>query len=160
VITNLPVSLARPADAEAIATLSKDVIEYGLAWSWTPARVLRNIHDREANVIVARDGEALVGFGIMKYRDTNAHLFLLAVDPARRRQGVGAALMQWLETCAITAGLGGIRLEVRASNGSAIAFYQRLDYAQTAVLAKYYQGTEDAIVFEKRLHSGLADHQI
>ena len=53
--------LATRADAPAIATLSRDRIEWGLGWRWTAARVLRSIGERSTNVVVAGDGERVLG---------------------------------------------------------------------------------------------------
>ena len=150
-IDNVEIQLARTADAEAIARLSKEAIEHGLPWRWTPARVLQSIRDRETNVVVARDGGTLAGFGIMKYREDDAHLFLLAVDPARRRRGLGSALLAWLESSASIAGIGFIRVETRGENLVARSFYDRLGYRETGLIKGYYQGAEDAVCLEKRL---------
>jgi len=148
------ISLARPADARSIALLSREVIEGGLSWRWTPGRVLRSLADANTNVIVARAGATtpLVGFAIMKYGEQEAHLLLLAVQPARRRQGVGRALLDWLETTARTAGTGVIRLETRAGNAAAHAFYQARGYVLVDQLRGYYEGVEDAVRLAKDLH--------
>ena len=54
-------SLARSEDAEEIAGMSRDTIEEGLTWSWTPTRVRRSILSRESSVVVARrDGTARI----------------------------------------------------------------------------------------------------
>src|SRR5205085_5379131 len=74
------IRLATLRDARAIAEMSRDEIETGLAWSWTPERVRLSIRDRATNVAVAHEGQLLVGFGIMKYGDEKAHLSLLAVS--------------------------------------------------------------------------------
>ena len=47
-------SLARHPDAMEIAEMSRDLIEHGLAWSWTPARVRRAILGRDCCVLIAR----------------------------------------------------------------------------------------------------------
>ena len=49
------IRLASRFDAAGIAALSRDRIEQGLGWSWTAPRVLRSIHDRGTNVVVAGD---------------------------------------------------------------------------------------------------------
>src|SRR5882672_6808592 len=79
VITDHKVRLAVPGDAAAIAEMSRDFIEHGLGWGWTEARVLRNIQDKATNVAVIREEGQLFGFGIMKYGEESAHLFLLGV---------------------------------------------------------------------------------
>ena len=147
------IALARPGDARAIALLSREVIEAGLAWRWTPARVLRCLADAGTNVIVAREGGLRypIGFAIMGYGEQEAHLQLFAVVPARRRRGVGSALVAWLETTVRTAGLGVIRLETRASNAAAREFYRGRGYVEVDRLPRYYGGVEDAVRLAKDL---------
>lgn len=143
--------LATLADARAIAEMSRDQIEAGLAWSWTPERVRRAIRDRSTNVVVAMEGIALVGFGIMQYGDEKAHLSLLAVGPARRDHGVGAKLLDWLEKSARAAGIERIELETRADNPVALAFYGLRGYERFDVVHGYYQGRIDAYRLARRL---------
>ena len=145
------VRLARPGDAKSIAQLSRDSIEQGLPWRWTPARVLGAIGSKCANVAVVSENGGLLAFGIMEYGDETSHLVLLGVQPSRRRRGLGRAVVLWLETCAHTAGIGLIRLEVRADNPTAIAFYESLGYRFASRISGYYSGMIDAIRLEKRL---------
>ncbi|HEY4068036.1 MAG TPA: GNAT family N-acetyltransferase [Burkholderiaceae bacterium] len=148
--------LATRTDAVTIAQLSRDRIEAGLGWSWTPPRVLRSIRDREANVVVASDAAdagGMLGFGIMKYHDEEAHLLLLAVQAAHARQGIGRALVAWLEASARVAGIARIGLEARASNADARAFYVNLGYRETQSLAGYYSGREDCIRMTRDLRA-------
>lgn len=148
----IEIRLATPADARAIAELSRREIEHGLPWRWTPPRVLSALRDRETNVAVALEPQGcVVGFGIMVYRDATAHLNLLAVDPATRRRGVGAKLLAWLERVAGVAGIERIELEARRSNAAALAFYARHGYVRTGTVAGYYLGVEDAVRLCKQL---------
>lgn len=148
--------LANRDDAQAIAQLSRDRIEQGLGWSWTALRVLRSIRDRETNVVVALDASESLGFGIMKYHDEEAHLLLLAVRAERVRQGIGTALVDWLERSALIAGIGRVSLEARASNASARAFYLRLGYREIQSLPGYYQGREACVRMTRDLWIGRA----
>jgi len=149
-----PVHLARPDDAEAIAALSRDVIERGLPWNWRPARVLRAIRSPETNVAVVRvDGE-LVAFGIMEYLETDAYLALLAVRPSHQRRGFARALLQWLEASAQVAGAERIRLETRADNVPARTFYNELAYHEVAIRRGRYSDGIDGVVLEKWLRAG------
>jgi len=152
----LTLRLAVRDDAPAIALLSRDRIEQGLGWSWTTPRVLRSIRDRETNVVVAAGEGPLVGFGIMKYQDDEAHLLLLAVLAEYERQGIGRALVDWLERSASIAGVAQVHLEARASNASARAFYQRLGYRETQSLPGYYQGREACIRMVRDLRAERA----
>jgi ribosomal-protein-alanine N-acetyltransferase len=144
-ISDLTLRLARESDALRIAQMSRDQIERGLGWSWTTQRVLRSIADAETNVVVALAAGKLAGFAIMKYHDDEAHLLLLAVQPSARRQGIGAALVAWLEQAALTAGVGQVWLEARQGNVAARAFYRHLGYREIQVLPGYYQGREACV---------------
>ena len=150
-IRDLTLCLADRADAPAIARLSRDRIEQGLGWSWTAPRVLRSILDAQTNVVVAREAAQMLGFGIMKYRDDDAHLLLLAVRSTSCRRGVGAALVAWLERSASVAGIGQVVLEARSSNDAARAFYWRLGYREMQTLPGYYQGHEAGVRLAKDL---------
>jgi ribosomal protein S18 acetylase RimI-like enzyme len=151
VLAESNIRLATADDAARIAILSRDHVEHGLGWGWTPPRVLASIRDRATNVAVAYDNSELSGFGIMKYRDDEAHLNLLAVHPAQHRRGTGSALVRWLEAAAITAGIGLITVEARVSNTIARTFYRKLGYREMALLPRYYSGREDAIRIAKDL---------
>lgn len=145
------IRLARPQDARNIAAMSRDFIEHGLGWSWTAARVLGAMRDPSTNVIVILKQDRMFGFGIMQYGDDTAHLSLLAIHPAQRHQGLGARLVDWLEQCARSAGSTHIRLEARADNRAAIAFYERLGFTHSGRVTGYYDGLVDAVRLEKRL---------
>jgi [ribosomal protein S18]-alanine N-acetyltransferase len=143
--SDLSLRLARTADAAAIAHLSRDLIEYGLRWRWTPERVAASIRAANVNVLVARVDQKMAGFAIMRYGDDDAHLDLLAVAPPYQRTGVGRRLLQWLEKCAVVAGIFKVELEVRAGNDGAQLFYRDMGYIPLAELAGYYQGAESAL---------------
>lgn len=102
-------------------------------------------------VLVASDEGVLAGFAVMKFHDEEAHLLLLAVEPMSRRSGIGRALVTWLEKSCRTAGLRIIRLEVRASNDSAKAFYDNLGYRFVGQVAAYYDSREAAVVMTRSL---------
>jgi ribosomal-protein-alanine N-acetyltransferase len=92
----------------------------------------------------SRDGK-LVGYLICaRYADV-WHLMNIAVDPAVRGQGVGTALLEQMvaragEDAAYT-------LEVRPSNATAIALYERFGFRSAGTRRRYYHDTgEDAVI--------------
>lgn len=131
--------------------MSRLHIEHGLRWRWTPAKIREHIQDRETMVLVASVDGVLQGFAVMKFHDEEAHLFLLAVEPKSRRSGIGKALVLWLEKSCRTAGIRNIRLEVRASNNSARAFYEKLGYRFVGQVLAYYDKREAAVVMARSL---------
>jgi ribosomal protein S18 acetylase RimI-like enzyme len=139
------IRLADVHDAVPIATMSRDLIEQGLGWSWTPPRVRQSIADAQTNVVVVPgSGGELQAFAIMRYRDDDAH-------PERVRQGIGSALMAWLEKVAMTAGVDRISLEARVTNIAARAFYARLGYLESQLRPGYYAGREASVCMAKDL---------
>lgn len=150
----LPViRLANTSDARPIAEMSRNYIEEGLGWSWRDARVLRAIRDETTNVAVVDDGESIVGFGIMQYRDETAHLTLFAVRPSHRRRGLGSGLLAWLEKPARVAGVERLRVEARADRPEVHAVYRRVGFELVKTIPGYYSGVVDGVQFEKRLIS-------
>src|ERR1039457_2591598 len=138
-----------------IAEMSRDYIEYGLGWSWTPARVLAAVGDRSTNTAVLGEREDIAGFGIMHYGDDTAHLALLAVRPNQQQRGLGALLISWLEKPGLVAGIERIRLEARSDNPNAISFYRKQGFRESGRIAGYYRGAVDAVRLEKRLAVGV-----
>ena len=137
--------LVRREDALRIARMARDLVEHGLAWTWTARRVATHMRGHDSNVLGAWHEGRLVGFAIMQFYAERAHLNLLAVQPAIRRLGIGRCLVEWQEEVARAGGIPVVNLEVRANNPGAQAFYRRLGYRQVERLPGYYQGREAAI---------------
>lgn len=131
--------------------MSRLHIEHGLRWRWTPARVRRRIDDPECMVLVVSAAGEIAGFSIMQFGDRLAHLVLLAVQPERRREGIGRAMLEWLEKSCRTAGIHAIRLEVRATNQPALAFYRAGGFRPVSRISGYYDRFEAAIAMKKSL---------
>jgi ribosomal-protein-alanine N-acetyltransferase len=151
------IRLATLADAAAIAALSRDNIETGLPWTWRPERIANAIRDPNTNVAVAGSARALQGFGIMIYREDDAHLVLFAVHPGRRRQGVGSALLAWLEDVARAAGCRRIRVEARRDNVAGRNFYSEHGYHEQAIEKDRYHAGIDGVRLEKWLRADVPE---
>jgi len=137
--------LAEPHDAQAIAFMSRDLVEAGLGWKYDAARVLRAIRERDTVTLVACERGRVIGFAIMEFGDERAHLVLLAVRPTQRRGGIGRQLLQWLLESARTAGIGSVHLELRAQNEAARAFYRAMGFSESVLVPGYYRGREAAL---------------
>lgn len=147
----LHVSLAQPSDATDIADMSRHLIEHGLPWTWRWERVERAISASNTNVAVVRERGQLLGFGIMEYWDEDAHLVLFAVHPNYQRQGIGSAILRWLEASAAACGAIRIRLEARRDNDAGRIFYNEHGYHEINIMGRMYSGTLDGIRLEKWL---------
>lgn len=152
-IAGIAIRLATLADAADIAQISRDEIEYGLPWSWRRGRVARAIRDEDTNVVVVGPPGAIIAFGIMSYPDDDAHLLLFAVRGSHQRQGIGSAVLRWLEAVAREAGAKRIRVEARRDNIAARSFYNDHGYHEQSIGRAMYSQREDGVRLEKWLRA-------
>ena len=95
-------------------------------------------------------GDRLLGYLVVSRYVDAWHIMNVAVDADHRRRGIATRLLDAL--FATTAGdpRRGYTLEVRVSNTSAIALYERLGFQATGVRRGYYtDNREDALVMWK-----------
>ncbi len=138
------IRLARRGDASTVARMSRRLVEYDLPWRWRPGRVLRQINNPEAAVIIAEVDGAPAGFALMSFTLNTAHLSLLAVSDQHRRHRIGSRLLNWLIASCRVAGVSRINLEVRRTNRGAVSFYQHAGFKSLGYHRGYYDGQEDA----------------
>jgi [ribosomal protein S18]-alanine N-acetyltransferase len=87
----------------------------------------------------------ILGLGCLWAILEEAHITLLIVDPAHRRQGLGQAMLYVLMQAAWQRKLEWATLEVRVSNQPALALYQKFGFEEVGQRRRYYQDTgEDA----------------
>ena len=139
---NIVLDFARPADAETLAVMSRDLIEAGLGWVYRTERFSRLITNDDTVALVARANDRPVAFAVMEFGDERAHLVLLAVRPSHRRLGIGQRLLDWLLESARVAGMASIHLELRASNDAARRFYRAMGFYETVLVPGYYRSGE------------------
>jgi ribosomal-protein-alanine N-acetyltransferase len=132
-----------PADVEAVTALERAV--FGDPW---PRRAFEEILELEhVRGFVVEDGHGdLAGYAFCSAAADEGEILNLAVAPAQRRRGMGRAL---LDACLAWMGGRGaatVYLEVRPSNGAAIAMYGEAGFERRGVRREYYRKpTEDAV---------------
>jgi ribosomal-protein-alanine N-acetyltransferase len=95
-------------------------------------------------------GDALVGYLIISRYVDAWHVMNVAVALAYRRQGIASRMLEELFRLTETDRKRGYTLEVRVSNASAIALYERLGFHATGVRRGYYtDNREDALIMWK-----------
>lgn len=97
-----------------------------------------------STVLVGRDGDAIVATAMVGHDGHRGWVYYVAVDPDRRAQGHGRAIMDAAEAWLRAADIAKLQLLVRRTNAKAGAFYQSLGYAEaeTIVFAKWLDGRE------------------
>ena len=90
------------------------------------------------------------GYSVVQAVADEMHVHNLAVDPERRRLGLGRLLMVLALDWGRRRGARRALLEVRPSNAAALALYRSLGFRTLSLRRRYYQHpTEDALVLEK-----------
>ncbi len=115
------------ADRAAVIALWHRV---GLTRPWNdPDRDIdRKLADSPWGLLVAMDGNVLVGVVMVGYDGHRGSLNYLAVEPDSWGRGLGSALMDSAEELLLARGCPKINLQVRAANTEVIAFYERRGY--------------------------------
>jgi ribosomal protein S18 acetylase RimI-like enzyme len=84
-------------------------------------------------------------------RRGRGHIITIDVLAEARRHGLGSQLLAAAEARLAEQGCTRVLLEVAVDNAAAIAFYKRHQYTVLRTLPRYYLGTLDALLMEKKL---------
>ena len=136
-------------DLGAICAIER--ASFGDPWSESDFRTA--FGDPLCEYMIARDGAEVIGYGLFSVLYEDAEILSLAVDPARRRCGVGKEMLSRLVERAREKKAERIFLEVRASNASAIALYSGAGFKTVRTIKRYYRRpVEDAIAMSLELN--------
>jgi ribosomal-protein-alanine N-acetyltransferase len=103
--------------------------------------------NRLARYLVARAGDAVVGFAGVWAMVDDAHITTFGVHPDWRRQAIGRQLLLNLAELSIAIGAKRMTLEVRASNTAAQALYRTFGFDVVGRRPGYYSDDgEDALI--------------
>jgi dihydroorotate dehydrogenase electron transfer subunit len=132
---------ADSASAEAIAALGRA----SLASAWSPEAIADFLARDDAFLFTAEREGALEGYLTASAAGGESEIHELAVAAARRRRGVGTALLDAALDALARAGARTVHLEVRAGDADAVAFYRERRFREIGRRARYYRDGEDAI---------------
>ncbi len=127
-ITDLPVDRAH----EAVALWH----ESGLTRPWNDphADLTRAVDSPCSTVLAAVEDGVLTGTAMVGHDGHRGWVYYLAVQPDRRRAGLGRDLMNACERWLMQRKVPKINLMVRTTNTSVVAFYDSLGYEDGEVL--------------------------
>ncbi len=127
--------------------------EASFASPWARQAMVEELGRRRGGFFLAAErlGQAIGYAGVWVFAG-EAHIMNIAVDSAARRQGVGEALLLALLDRAVEQGARLAYLEVRPTNTSAIALYEKLGFLPYGSRPGYYADTgEHALLMARRL---------
>ena len=91
------------------------------------------------------EGAPAGGFALLRTTLDEEELLLFAVDPASRRQGLGAKLLEWVKADARIRGIHRILLEMRSGN-SAESLYAAHQFGRIGRRPNYYRDRYGACI--------------
>lgn len=129
-----------------VASFPRDPWSEGSFWAELAAR------PRRAYLVLAEDG--VIGYGGLDLAGETADVMTIAVDPARRGEGLGDVLLEGLRERAAAAGASQVMLEVRADNEAAIGLYRAHGFREVHRRRGYYQPDRvDALIMRGEVRS-------
>ena len=155
-VIDLSLKLRQFTENDLLETAKIETVSFTDAW---PNTFFTYNHGKAPELfLVAEDSEGLRGYVVgelrekmfsgRRYMSKMGHILNIAVNPRRRRRGVGTKLMAEIEARFQEAEVTQVTLEVRESNFGAQGFYSSLGFSKIRRVKAYYPN-EDAIVMCK-----------
>jgi len=143
-------ALLGPTDLPDCLSLDQRALD-GL---WTAEQWERELEDPRRPCLGIRDGGTLVAVACGWLVVDELHITAVAVDPQRRRQGLGRRLLQALLQHAGSLGAEHATLEVSTANTAAQGLYAAAGFRNAGVRRAYYRNGDDALIQWLRIHDG------
>lgn len=149
--------ILRPVGLEACFTLA-DLHDRAFDRPWTAEEFESLLKSPGVFAVLgeADDPAQARGFILCRAIAGEAEILTIAVDPAARRRGWGAALVEMAAGIAVEAGSEAMFLEVATDNAAAIALYAATGFARVGLRKGYYphaEGARDALVMRRALNT-------
>lgn len=144
-LAGLAITAIEDADVTAVVTLWE---RCGLTRPWNDpaADIALARKGPNSTILLGREDERIVASAMVGHEGHRGWVYYVAVDPDRRGQGLGRAIMNAAEDWLREAGIAKLQLLVRQDNAKASAFYETIGYDEAAVtvFAKWLDGREQA----------------
>lgn len=144
-------------DLDALVALEAEVFDLS---AWSEESVAGELAGIVAtrHVIVAVDGDRLVGYAALMHVAQVADVQRVLVHRRRRRHGIAGELLRRLLVEAAGRGCREVLLEVAADNQAALALYADFGFAEISRRLRYYAEDVDAVVMALHLPSSPGRH--
>ena len=147
---------AQRKDLPHIAAIERQIFDN----PWSVDALHGELERSIASLRVARAEATIIGYMLSWQTGDTAEIIVTAVRTDHRRQGVGRALLRDLcDQVRINDGRY-IFLEVRRSNGAAIALYDEMGFHQSGCRPGYYGDGEDAMTMTLDLQCDMETYDL
>ena len=121
---------------------------------WSEEEFIRTLRGRNVIGMSIENDNCVIGYVIYEFYENRLHLLNLAVHPNHRRNGVGKALIEKLQSKLSVERRNRITCEVRETNINAQLFMRLQGFRAISVLRDFYDDiTEDAYLMQYRVTS-------
>jgi ribosomal protein S18 acetylase RimI-like enzyme len=138
-------SIAPIADADVAAVIALwQTCDLTRPWNDPAADIALARRGPNSAILIGRDGDALIATVLVGHDGHRGWIYYVAVDPTRRKKGVGRAIMNAAEDWLRAHGIEKLQLMVRGDNSRVQAFYGSLGYfeQERVLFAKWLDGRE------------------
>lgn len=133
-------------DVASVAAL--EVENFSRPWSYDA--FLKTLSDENYIVMIARDGENLLGYCVLLCTGEEADITNVCTAPSARGKGVATTLLTALLEAGKARGVNEYFLEVREGNTPARALYKKLGFEEIGIRKNYYEAPKEHAVLMKR----------
>ena len=133
-------------DVKAVSEIEKECFSH----PWSEDGIRQELFNDSARFFVAEKNGRTVGYMGMHIVLDECYIANVAVLPSHRRQGIAQKLLTNAAEISSDEGCCFISLEVRVSNGGAIALYEKNGFEKMGERKNFYQDpTENALIMTK-----------
>lgn len=144
----LRTGIIREEDIVHVARLESDIFSD----AWSEQAVRETFSQNQAVILGVWTEEKLAGYLIFYYVLDEGEIARVAVEQSCRRQGAAGKLMEELRHFCQEKQITKIMLDVRESNASARAFYEKCGFTEDGVRKNFYEApVENAVLMSLEL---------
>ncbi|HBW07079.1 MAG TPA: ribosomal-protein-alanine N-acetyltransferase [Gammaproteobacteria bacterium] len=111
---------------------------------WSQAKFTDSLNNPKTLSSLLIIDDQVLGYFVATHSPDSMDLLNICIHPEHQHQGLGTQLFDYLSQQLQALSLNTIFIEVRASNKSALLFYQKLGFNLIDSRKKYYSNGEDA----------------
>lgn len=133
-------------DIAQVAEIERQI--FSIPWS---EKAFRDSMESDNTIyIVAKENDNVAGYAGMYLSFEEGNITNVAVNPLRRRKGIGEKIVRDILNRAYEKGVRDVFLEVRETNSVAIALYEKIGFKEEGIRKNFYdKPRENALIMWK-----------